>query len=170
MSLEGGGGQIKGPFKSLGHYGTTYIYIYIYSIERFKGDPIFQAENCTAVREAGASRKSRMGGGQIKGPFKFLVYHSTIYGIERFEGDPPIMPRGVNFSDDRLRKFQFGYAMEALLCPLYVTSPPNSNTGGSRLIFSVSFSYFLYIFYLPRCTLSHFPSASSLASLPFLPC
>jgi len=41
---------------------------------------------------------------------------------------------------------------------------------GSRLIFSVPFSYFLVIFFLPRCTLSDFPSVSSLASLPFLSC
>ena len=51
-----------------------------------------------------------------------------------------------------------------------VTSPPNSNTGGSRLIFSVLYSYFIFIFYLPRCTLPDFPSVSSLASLPFLSC
>ena len=48
-----------------------------------------------------------------------------------------------------------------------VTSAPNSNTGSSHLIFSVPFSYFLFIFYLPRCILLDFPSASSLASLPF---
>ena len=51
-----------------------------------------------------------------------------------------------------------------------VTSLPNSNTGGSSLIFSVPFSYFLFIFYLPRWILPDFPSVSSLASLPFLPC
>ena len=51
-----------------------------------------------------------------------------------------------------------------------VTSPPNSNTGGSRLIFSVLYSYFIFIFYLPRCTLPDFPSVSSLVFLPFLPC
>ena len=51
-----------------------------------------------------------------------------------------------------------------------VTSPPNSNAGGSRLIFSVPLSYFLFIFYLPQCTLPDFPSDSSLASLPFSPC
>ena len=51
-----------------------------------------------------------------------------------------------------------------------VTSPLNSITDGSRLTFSVIFSYFLFIFYLPRCTLPDFPSVSSLASLPFLPC
>ena len=32
------------------------------------------------------------------------------------------------------------------------------------------FLYFLFIFYLPRCTLPHFPSISSIASLPFLSC
>ena len=48
------------------------------------------------------------------------------------------------------------------------TSPPISTTGGSSLIFSVPFSYFLFIFYLSRCTLSGSPSVSSLASLPFL--
>ena len=46
-------------------------------------------------------------------------------------------------------------------------SAPNPTTGGSRLIFSVHFSYFLFIFYLPRCTLPDFPSASSLASSIF---
>ena len=51
-----------------------------------------------------------------------------------------------------------------------VTSPPNSNTDGSRLIFSIPFSYFLFVFYLPRCTIPDFPSVSSLAFLPFLPC
>ena len=51
-----------------------------------------------------------------------------------------------------------------------ITSPSNTNTGGSRLIFSVPFSHFSFIFYLPRCTLQDFPSVSSLASLPFLPC
>ena len=30
--------------------------------------------------------------------------------------------------------------------------------------------YFLFIFYLPRCTQPDFPSVFSLASLPFLPC
>ena len=40
----------------------------------------------------------------------------------------------------------------------------------SRLIFSVLFSYFLFILYLLRCTLPNFPSVSSLASLPVLPC
>ena len=51
-----------------------------------------------------------------------------------------------------------------------VTSPPNSNAGGLRLILYVPFSYFLSIIYLPRCTLSDFPSVSSLVFLPFLPC
>ena len=51
-----------------------------------------------------------------------------------------------------------------------LTSPPNSTTGGSRIIFSVLFSYFLFIFYLPWCTLPDFPSVSSLASLPCLFC
>ena len=32
---------------------------------------------------------------------------------------------------------------------------------------SVLFSYFLFIYYLSRCTISDFPSVSSLASLPF---
>ena len=49
-------------------------------------------------------------------------------------------------------------------------SPPNSTTGDFRLIFSVPFSYSLFIFYLPRCTQLDFHSVSSLASLPFLPC
>ena len=53
---------------------------------------------------------------------------------------------------------------------LQTRSPSNSTTGGSPLIFSVPFSYFLFIFYFPRCTLPDFPSVSSLASLPFLPC
>ena len=39
-----------------------------------------------------------------------------------------------------------------------------------HLIFSVSLSYFLFIFYLLRCTLPDFPSVSSLAPLPFLSC
>ena len=43
----------------------------------------------------------------------------------------------------------------------------NSRKGGSRLIFSVTFSYFIFIFYLPWCTLPDIPSVSSLASLPF---
>ena len=42
-----------------------------------------------------------------------------------------------------------------------VTSPPKSNTGGSRLIFSVPFSYFLFTFYLPRLILPDFPSESN---------
>ena len=46
-----------------------------------------------------------------------------------------------------------------------VTSPSNSNIGGFCLIFSVLFPYFLFIFYLPRCTLPNFPPISSLASL-----
>ena len=46
-----------------------------------------------------------------------------------------------------------------------VTSPPNSNTGGSRLIFYVPFSYFLFIVYLPR-----FTSPDLLLFLPWLPC
>ena len=58
------------------------------------------------------------------------------------------------------------YALSANLTS--VTSPPNSYTGGSCLIFSVPFSYFLFIFYLPQCTLPDFPSDSSLASLQFL--
>ena len=32
------------------------------------------------------------------------------------------------------------------------------------------FSYFLFIFYFPRCALPDFPSVSSLTSLPFSPC
>ena len=51
-----------------------------------------------------------------------------------------------------------------------VTSTPNPTTDGSRLIFSVPFSCFIFIFYLTRCILLNFPSVSSLASLPFLPC
>ena len=51
-----------------------------------------------------------------------------------------------------------------------VISPPNSNTGGSHLIFSVPFSYFLFIFKLPWFTLPDFSSVSSLASLPFSLC
>ena len=51
-----------------------------------------------------------------------------------------------------------------------VISPPNSTTGGSRFIFSVPFSYFLFIFHLPRCTLPDFPIVSFLASLLFLSC
>ena len=49
-----------------------------------------------------------------------------------------------------------------IVIPMLNSSPPNSNTGGSPLIFSVPYSYFLFILYLSRCTL--------LASLPFLPC
>ena len=45
------------------------------------------------------------------------------------------------------------------------TIPPKSNTGNSRFIFAVPFSYFLFIFYLPQCTLPDFPSV-----LPWLPC
>ena len=45
---------------------------------------------------------------------------------------------------------------------------PNSYIGNSRLIISAPFSYFILIFYLPRCTLPDFSSVSSLASLPFL--
>jgi len=48
-----------------------------------------------------------------------------------------------------------------------VTSPPNSTTGGSRFIFSVPFSYFLFIFYLSRCILLDLTSVSSLAIFPF---
>ena len=50
------------------------------------------------------------------------------------------------------------------------TSPPNSNTSSFRPVFSVPFSYFLFIFFFSRCTLPDFPSVSFLASLPFLPC
>ena len=46
-----------------------------------------------------------------------------------------------------------------------ITSPPNSNTGGYGLIYSVCFSYFLFIFCLTRCTLPDFHSVSSLTSL-----
>ena len=49
-----------------------------------------------------------------------------------------------------------------------VTSPPNPTTGGSILIFSITFSYFLFSFYLPWSTLPDFPSVTSLASMPFL--
>ena len=46
-----------------------------------------------------------------------------------------------------------------------------TQAGVSCLIFFAPFSYFLFIFSLPRCTLPDFPSViSSLASLPFLPC
>ena len=45
-----------------------------------------------------------------------------------------------------------------------VTSPPNSTIGSSRPIFSVTFSYFLFIFYFPRCTL---PDLTSVFFLPF---
>ena len=47
-----------------------------------------------------------------------------------------------------------------------VTSPTNSTIGSFHLISSVPFSHFLFIFYLPRCTLPNFLSDSSLASLP----
>ena len=53
--------------------------------------------------------------------------------------------------------------------PSSSASPPNSNTGDARLIFSVLFSYFLFIFNRYRCTLPDFPSVSSKVSLPFLP-
>ena len=46
-----------------------------------------------------------------------------------------------------------------------VTSPPNSTTGGSHLIFSVPFSYILFIFYLSWFTLPDF-----LLLHPWLPC
>ena len=51
----------------------------------------------------------------------------------------------------------------------WITSPPNSNTGGSRLIFYITFSYFLSIFYLLRCTLPNFLCffPGFLAILPF---
>ena len=49
------------------------------------------------------------------------------------------------------------------------TSPPNSNTSSFRPVFSVPFSYFLFIFFFSRCTLPDFPSVSFLASLPFSP-
>ena len=48
-----------------------------------------------------------------------------------------------------------------------VTSPPNS---APRRFPSYLLLYFLFIFYLPRCTLPDFPSVSSPASLPVLPC
>ena len=51
-----------------------------------------------------------------------------------------------------------------------VTSPPHSNTGGFHLVFSVPFSYFIFIFYLPRCTQPDFASVFTLASLQFLSC
>ena len=58
-----------------------------------------------------------------------------------------------------------------IVCVFPFCKHPNWNTGGSRLIFSAPFSYFLFIFYLPRIyLLPDFPSVSSLASLPFLPC
>ena len=62
------------------------------------------------------------------------------------------------------------HSFEVVRANLTRGKPPNSNTGGSRLIFSVPLSYFLLIFYLPRCTLPDFPSVSPLTSLPFLPC
>ena len=46
----------------------------------------------------------------------------------------------------------------------WVTSPSISTTDGSRLIFYVPFSYFLFIFYLPQWTLPDF-----LLFLPWLP-
>ena len=51
-----------------------------------------------------------------------------------------------------------------------VNSSLSPTTGGSRLIFSVPFTYFIFIFNLTRCILPEFLSISSLASLPFLPC
>ena len=54
--------------------------------------------------------------------------------------------------------------------PLLIWSPPNSNTSGSRFIFSLPFSYFLFILYFHRCILPDYLSVSSLASLPLLPC
>ena len=51
-----------------------------------------------------------------------------------------------------------------------VTSPLNSTTCGPSLIFSILFSYLLFIFYIPWYTLPDFPPVSSLASLPLLPC
>ena len=70
--------------------------------------------------------------------------------------------------------FNTGYLCSAVLTLVRakltrVSSPPNPTAGGSQLIFSVHFSYFLFIFYLPHCTLPDFLSVSSLASLPFLP-
>ena len=38
-----------------------------------------------------------------------------------------------------------------------VSSPQNPTIGGSRIIFSVTFSYFLFIFYLPWSTIPDFP-------------
>ena len=44
------------------------------------------------------------------------------------------------------------------------------NADVSRFISSVSFSYFLFIYNLPRCILPDFPYVSSLAFLPLLSC
>ena len=48
-----------------------------------------------------------------------------------------------------------------------VTLLPNPTTGGSRLIFSATFSYFLFKFHFLRCIQPNFLSIPSLASLPF---
>merc|ERR1719154_945076 len=52
-----------------------------------------------------------------------------------------------------------------------VTSPPYSSPRWfpSYLLLTLLL-YFIFIIYLPRCTLPNFPSVSSLASLLFLPC
>ena len=57
--------------------------------------------------------------------------------------------------------------LKHILCTKHQNSP-NPTTGGSRLIFCLPFSCFLFIFYLLRCTLPDFPSISSQASFPFL--
>ena len=43
-------------------------------------------------------------------------------------------------------------------------------TASSRITSPPNLSYFLFIFYFPRCTLPDFPSVSSLTSFPYLPC
>ena len=54
---------------------------------------------------------------------------------------------------------------------IFISSPPNSTPRRLSSYFHMTLLlYFLFIFYLPRCNLSGFPSISSRASLPFLCC
>ena len=84
-----------------------------------------------------------------------ICFWSDIHGLQKilctFPSYTYIIPFATNFSR--------------------ITSPSNSSPGrfpSYRLL--ILLLYFLFIFYLPRCTLPDFPSVSSLASLPFLSC
>ena len=105
----------------------------------------------------------------------YIIVLDCLIGFKGALNRASMMPNDASLSRnctfDRCSFFYRCSLMEkqCLLCA-GTSSPPNSNTGGSYHTFSVPFFYFLFIFYLSRCTLPDFSSVSSAASLPFSPC